>query len=66
MQHTEIAPAFSQPIIFPDVDAQTIAADEAAIRMSGSWNVFMRRMLAPIPFHPPRGSRLVLVENAGI
>jgi hypothetical protein len=66
MQHFEIAPAFPQPIIFPDVDAETIAAAEATSPAPGNWGVFMSNMLAPLPQLSQRHSGLRLLPNRAV
>lgn len=61
LQNPDIAPAFSQAIIFLDIDAETIAAEECGPRAPGSWAAYMRKTLPPLPYHadPRHGLRLL-------
>lgn len=50
MYHADITPRFDQSIVFPDVDAATLARESAMSRMMGAspWQDYLRKVLPPV------------------
>lgn len=51
MCHAEITPRFDQSIVFPDVDAGTLAREDAMGRTTAVslWQDYLRKVLPPAP-----------------
>eukprot|EP01037_Dinobryon_pediforme_P012014 gene12015-12104_t len=62
MRNADVTPRFDQSIVFPDIDAATLARESAMqdARDSGSaWQLYLRKVLPPVPAH--RGLRVVQI-----
>lgn len=51
MCQTDITPRFEQSIVFPDVDAATLAHESNVSRLMGAspWQIYLRKVLPPVP-----------------
>lgn len=56
MAKPTLAPAFPQPVVFPDVDAATLAVEDfgfivarAGTEGVGAWHDYLRKVLPPLP-----------------
>ena len=56
----DLAPRFDTSIVFPDVDAATLARENekavAAKEPLGAWQSYMRKVLPPVPQHRVQAS----------
>ncbi len=59
MCQADITPCFDHSIVFPDVDAATLARESAASLVSPAspWQAYLRKVLPPVP-QPPRHALL--------
>ncbi len=65
MTQMNAAPLFPETVIFPDVDAATLAREETVTRSAraflagrGAWQDYLRKTLPPMPPAPSQGVTL--------
>jgi hypothetical protein len=64
MCQADITPRFDQSIVFPDIDAATLARESAMARSMGvsPWQDYLSKVLPPVPA-ARRQQRLRLVRS---